>query len=176
MSAAVDYTLCSYCRGYTHRELDGTEHVVIKHGEARLAANCRCECHADQVVTKTSFDLTMTVTLDVKEAFLRWCEENGYTQADFADDADRDVYGDGESFAQWWADDILDDCGGDVTGVGVIAYQSDVDGFDFNPLADVDRNRLLNLAIPLLPPDPDWAPPLSGAQLGMEPLFKDGEI
>jgi len=166
----IDYTLCSYCRGYKHRDIDGVETVVITHGKKILAMNCRCECHADHVVVTAMFDVNMTVTLDVVEAFLRWCEENEYTQADFADDADSDVYGDGEAFAEWWAKDLLDDCGADATGVGVLAYQSDVDGWDFDPLAGVDGEKLLRLAIPKLPRDPDEIP-VDGAELGMEPLF-----
>ena len=163
--------LCRYCRGYAH----GDE-TRIEHGVARMAPGCDCECHADQVVTKTSFDVTMTVTLDVLEAFLRWCEENEYTQADFSDEPDGvDVYGDGDAFAEWWATDLLDDCGADITGPGVLTYQSDVDGFDFDPLAGVDGDKLLRLAIPKLPPDPESIP-VDGAVLGMEPLFEDGEI
>jgi len=173
--SAVDYTLCTYCRGYTRREM-GVDMLEVQHGVARMAPGCRCDCHAGQVVTKTSFDVRMTVTLDVLEAFLRWCEENSYTQVDFADDAEIDVYGDGEAFAEWWAKDLLDDCGADITGPGVLTYQSDVDGFDFDPLEGVDGEKLLRLAVPKLPVSPEWAAPLTGAQLGMAPLFEDGEI
>jgi len=163
--------LCRYCRGYAH----GDE-TRIEHGVKRMAPGCDCECHAEQVVTKTTFDVTMTVTLDVLDAFLRWCEENSYTQVDFADDAEIDVYGDGEAFAEWWAKDLLDDCGADITGPGVLTYQSDVDGFDFDPLEGVDGEKLLRLAVPKLPVSPEWAALLTGAQLGMAPLFEDGEI
>lgn len=164
-----DYTLCAYCNGYKYTDIDGVTTTKIEHGVARMAVNCRCDCHADQLVVKASFDVTMTVTLDVVEAFLRWCEENGYTQADFPEGGDG-VYGDGEAFGEWWANDILDDVGGDVTGAGVLVYQSDVDGFDFDPLADVDHNKLMRIALPKLPPDPDSLP-VDGADLGMEPLF-----
>lgn len=170
-----DYTLCTYCDGYKYTDIDGVTTTKIEHGVARMAVNCRCDCHADQLVVKTSFDVTMTVTLDVVEGFLRWCEENGYTQADFADDADHDVYGDGEAFAEWWANELLDDVGGDVTGSGVLTYQSDVVGLDFDPLVDVDHNKLMRLAIPKLPRDPDEMP-LDGADLGMEPLFGVEEV
>jgi hypothetical protein len=175
--SAVDYTLCAYCRGFRHLDADGTEEIRVEHGVKRMATDCRCECHAEQVVTKASFDVRMTVTLDVLEAFLRWCEENGYTQADFSDEPDGDdVYGDGEAFAQWWAEQLLDDCGADITGRGVLTYRSDVDGFDFDPLEDVDGDKLLRLAIPKLPISPDWSPPPTGAELGMEPLFTRDEV
>lgn len=169
-----DYTLCTYCDGYKYTDIDGVTTTKIEHGVARMAVNCRCDCHADQLVVKTSFDVTMTVTLDVVEAFLRWCEENDYTQADFPENGD-DVYGDGEVFSEWWSEDILDDCGGDITGVGVLDYQSDVDGFEFDPLSGVDHSKLLRLAVPKLPRDPD-AMPIDGSDLGMEPLCDVEEV
>lgn len=137
--SGIDYTLCNCCRGYEYTDIDGCVSTRIEHGVARMAANCRCDCHADQVVTKTSFDVTMTVTLDVVEAFLRWCEENEYTQADFDPDGmGDDAFGDGEALAEWLSEQLLDDCGGDITGPGVLAYQSDVDGFEFDPLTGLD--------------------------------------
>lgn len=169
----TDYTLCTYCRGFRHIDIDGTETTQIEHGRKLGAANCRCECHAEQVVVKASFDITMTVTLDVLDAFLRWCEENDYTQADFTED--NDVFGNGEPFAEWWAEDILDDCEPDITGVGVLSYQSEVDGFDFDPMAGVDGDKLLRIGVPKLPPDPDMLP-VDGADLGMEPLFPTDEV
>lgn len=167
-----DYTLCAYCDGrYTVIDADtGATRGEVKHGVARMAVNCRCDCHADQVVVQTTFDVTMTVTLDVVEAFLRWCEENSYTQADFPQ-----VYGDGEAFAEWWANELLDDVGGDVVGAGVLVYQSDVDGFEFDPLSGVDHNKLMRIAIPKLPRDPDDIP-VDGADLGMEPLFNIEDV
>lgn len=165
-----DYTLCAYCDGYKYTDIDGVTTTRIEHGVARMAVNCRCDCHADQLVVRTSFDVTMTVTLDVVEAFLCWCEENDYTQADFAAD---EV--DSEAFAEWWANELLDDVGGDVVGAGVLVYQSDVDGFEFDPLADVDHDKLMRIALPKLPPDPD-ALPVDGAALGMQPLFSIEEV
>lgn len=165
-----DYTLCTYCDGYKYTYIDGVTTTRIEHGVARMAVNCRCDCHADQLVVNTSFDVTMTVTLDVVEAFLRWCEENEYTQADFADD-DIDV----DAFAEWWSEQLLDDCGGDITGPGVLAYQSDVDGFEFDPLTGLDFEKLMRVALPKLPRDPD-ALPIDGADLGMEPLFNIEDV
>ncbi len=172
----IDYTLCNYCRGYEYTDIDGCVSTRIKHGVARMAPNCRCDCHADQVVTKTSFDVTMTVTVDIVEAFLRWCEENEYTQADFDPDGmGDDAFGDGEALAEWLSEQLLDDCGGDITGPGVLAYQSDVDGFEFDPLSGVDHSKLLRLAVPKLPRDPD-AMPIDGSDLGMEPLFNIEDV
>lgn len=168
--------ICSYCRGIKHTDLDGTESIKIEHGVKRMAHMCSCECHADQVVVRTSFDITMTVTLDVLEAFMRWCEENEYTQADFDPEGmGDDVYGDGEAFAEWWAKDLMDDCTGEISGTGVLSYGSEVDGYDFDPLAGVDYEKLMRIGIPMLPPDPDSLP-VDGADLGMEPLFAREDV
>lgn len=165
----VDYTLCRYCRGYESRDLAGEVTTVIKHGEARMAYDCRCACHAEQVVSKAMFTLDVKVIIDVKEAFLRWAEETGLTQENFEFDED--------AFAEWLAEELLDDCSADVTGPGVLSYESSLDGCDFDPLDGVDIDKLLALAVPLLPVDPE-AVPLNGAALGMEPLFprENGEI
>lgn len=156
--------LCIYCRGY-----ESQGETVIRHGEIRMAWRCSCDCHADQIVTRMTYETSVTVTVDMREAFLRFAEEKELTQADF-DEADGRAYDFEEEFSEWFANELGENTEVDVSGPGVVEYGNDIEFLDVDPLDGVNVRRLIDSCFSALPFDPANAP-LDPATLGMDPLF-----
>ena len=168
--------LCSYCKGFPFTDAEGVTTTRVEHGHIWAAEHCTCECHAEQVVSSLTFQVDVKIVIDVREAFMLYCEDHGITRETVDEDWSNAIAtGTSEDFSDWLCEALAENTEADVYGLSFVPrYASSVDIISDSPLdgvGDDDWEKLLALTYPHLPGDPDRTP-VDPSTLGMDPLFK----